>query len=126
MTKLFCIKIHMKQSKVNCLFDLSSQSNLISTQLVEKLGLETQDHPHPYPLGWVRQDVELEVSKQCKCKFAINQNFVYEEVVDVVLLDVCGVILGSPYLYVRDAIFRRRENQYRLVKDGKSCAINAH
>jgi hypothetical protein len=124
MTELFCIKIHMKQSKVDCLFDPGSQSNLISTQLVEKLGLETQDHPHPYPLGWVRKYVELKVRKQCKFKFSINQNFVDEVVANVVPLDICGVILGSPYLYVRDAIFRRRENQYRLVKDGK-YAINA-
>jgi hypothetical protein len=49
-----------------------------------------------------------------------------EVVADVVPLDVCGVILGSPYLYVRDAIFRRRENQYRLVKYGKAYFINAH
>jgi hypothetical protein len=40
----------------------------------------------------------------------MNQNFVDEVVVDVVPLDMCGVILGSSYLYVRDAIFRRREN----------------
>jgi hypothetical protein len=30
MTELLCIKIHMKQNKVDCLFDPSSQSNLIS------------------------------------------------------------------------------------------------
>jgi hypothetical protein len=54
--------------------------------------------------------VELKVSKQCKFKFSINQNFVDEVVADVVPLDICGVILGSPYLYARDAIFRRREN----------------
>jgi hypothetical protein len=107
MTELFYIKIHMKQSKVDCLFDPGSQSNLISAQLVEKFGLETQDHPHPYRLGWVRQDVELKVSKQCKFKFVINPNFVDEVVEYVVPLDICGVILGSPYLYVRDAIFRR-------------------
>jgi hypothetical protein len=51
MTELFCIKYHMKQSKVDCLFDPGSQSNLIYAQLVEKLGLETQDHLHPYPMG---------------------------------------------------------------------------
>jgi hypothetical protein len=54
--------------------------------------------------------VELKVSKQLKFKFSINQNFVDEVVVDVVLLDICGVNLGSPYLYVRDAILRRRDN----------------
>jgi hypothetical protein len=126
MTELFCIKIHMKQNIVDCLFDLGSQSNLISAQLVEKLGLETQDHPQPYPLGWVRKDMELKVRKQCKFKFTINQNYVDEVVADVVPLDVCRVILGSPYLYVRDSIFRRRDNQYRLVKEGRAYAINAH
>jgi hypothetical protein len=42
----------------------------------------------------------------------------------MVPLDICGVILGSPCLYIRDAIFRRRESRYRLVKDGKAYAIN--
>jgi hypothetical protein len=47
MTEFFCIKIHMNQSKVDCLFDLGSQSNFISTRLVENIGLETQYHLHP-------------------------------------------------------------------------------
>jgi len=41
MTKIFCIKIHMKQRKVDFFSNPSSQSNLISTELVENLGLET-------------------------------------------------------------------------------------
>jgi hypothetical protein len=126
MIELFYNKIHMKQRKVDFLFDLGSQSNLISSQLVENLGLETQDHMHPYPLGWVRQDVELKVRKECKFKYDINQNFVDEVFAYVVPLDICEVILGSPYFYVRDVIFIRRVNQYRIVKDGKLYAINAH
>jgi hypothetical protein len=62
-TELFCMKIHMKQSKVDCLFDPSSQSNLISAQLVENIWMENQYHLHPYPLGWVRKDEELKVRK---------------------------------------------------------------
>ena len=110
MTKLFCIKIHMKKSKVDCLFDLGSQSNLIFEKLVEKIRLESQDHPHPYPLRWVRKYLELKVSKQCRFKFAINQNFVDEVFSNVIPLDICGVILGIPYFYVRDNIFIRRVN----------------
>jgi hypothetical protein len=45
---------------------------------------------------------------------------------DVVPLDVCGVVFGSPYMYIREAIFMRRENQYHLTKDGKYFIINAH
>jgi len=55
MTELFHVKIHMRQAKVDCLFDPSLQSNLISAQFFYKLGLETYNHPQPYPLGGVRQ-----------------------------------------------------------------------
>jgi hypothetical protein len=41
-------------------------------------------------------------------------------------LDVCNVVFGSPYMYMRGAIFMRRENQYHLVKDHKYFIINAH
>jgi len=47
-------------------------------------------------------------------------------VANVVPLDVCRVILGSPYLYVRYAIFSRRYNQYNLVQKGREYDINAH
>jgi hypothetical protein len=52
--------------------------------------------------------VEFKVRKQCKFKFCINQNFVDGVVTDVVPLEIFGVILGSPYLYVKDEIFIRR------------------
>jgi hypothetical protein len=38
---------------------------------------------------------------------------------EVVPLDICQVILGSPYLWDRDAIFYRRRQQYQFTKDGK-------
>jgi hypothetical protein len=45
---------------------------------------------------------------------------------DIVPLYVCGVTFGSPYMYMRDAIFMRRANQYQMIKDGKSYIINVH
>ena len=44
----------------------------------------------------------------------------------MVPLDVCGVVFGSPYMYMCDEIFMRRANQYWLIKDGKSFIINVH
>jgi hypothetical protein len=35
-------------------------------------------------------------------------------------------VFGIPYMYLMDAIFMRREKQYRMIKDGKSLIINAH
>jgi hypothetical protein len=41
-------------------------------------------------------------------------------------MDICGDILGSLYLYIRDAMFRGRDNQYCLGKNVKSFVINTH
>jgi hypothetical protein len=63
------------------------------------LGLTTKPHKKPYPLGWVCKDKILQVTQQCDLKFAITSKFVDEVEFDVVPLDICGIVLGSPYLY---------------------------
>jgi hypothetical protein len=63
-------------------------------------------------LGWVNKDVEIKVTKQCKIKFVVSVDFIDEVELDVVPLDVCGVVFGSSYMYMRDAIFMWRANQY--------------
>jgi len=88
--------------------------------------LEVCHHPNPYPLGWVHKDTDLKVTKQCKIRFVISDDFIDEVDVDGVPLDICGVVFGSPYMYMHDALFMKRSNYYRLIKDGKSFIINAH
>ena len=112
MTKLFHVKIQIKKTKFDALFDSGLQVNLIPAELVKKLGLEVRDHPNPYPLGWVHKDAKLRVTKQCKIRFSISVDFIDEVDLDVVFHDVCGVMFGSPYMYMQDAIFMRRAKQY--------------
>ena len=83
---------------MDCIFDLLSQENLIFESIVSDLGLETFSHLNPYPLGWVHCNASLQVTKQCKLKFAIYAQYIDEVLVDVVPLDIYGVILGNPYL----------------------------
>jgi len=64
MTKPFHIKIQVKKTKIDALFDLGSQANLIEEKLFKKVWLEFRDHPNPYPLGWVNKDPNLKVTKQ--------------------------------------------------------------
>ena len=45
---------------------------------------------------------------------------------DVVPLDICGIVLGSPYLYDRKAIFYREQNKYHLFKYGVEYIVRAH
>lgn len=63
--------------------------------------------------------------KLCIIWIVISANYIDELVVDTIPLDVCGIVFGSPYLYTRNAIFKTREKQFSLVKDGKSFVINA-
>ena len=81
------------------------------------MGLTTKPHKKPYPLGWVCKDKILQVIRQCDLKFAITSKFVDEVELDMVPLDICGIVLGSPYLYDRKEIFYREHNQYHFFKE---------
>ena len=45
---------------------------------------------------------------------------------DVVPLDICGIVLCNSYLYDRKSIFYREENMYHLFKDGAKFIVRAH
>ncbi|GJT11122.1 hypothetical protein Tco_0858164 [Tanacetum coccineum] len=122
--ELFTLKIQVKQELTEAIVDTESEKNLISSSLVERLGLETTPHPRPYSLGWIKKDVDTQVNRQCKFRFAITNQFIDEVTCEVVPLDICQVIFGSPYLWERDAVYFRRAQKYELEKDGKKYIVN--
>jgi len=113
-------------TKIVALFDSGSQSNLISKDLVKKLKLEVVPHHKPYPLGWIVNNANLQVTRKCLFKFAITEKFIDEVELDVVPLDISGIILGSPYLYDRKAVYYRQDNKYILLKNGVEYIVRAH
>jgi hypothetical protein len=112
MIKLFHIKIQVKKTKIDVMLEFVSQANVIALDLVSKIGLEVEKHPNPYPLGWISKDANIKETKQCNIKFVVSVDFIDEVELYVVPLDVCGVVFGIPYMYMRDAIFMRKANQY--------------
>jgi hypothetical protein len=124
--KLFHIRVIMRHTKIDTLIDSGSQSNLISEELVKKLGLITQTHHKPYTLQWMSNRHQMHITKQCTVKFAISDKYVDEVTCDVVSLKECGIVLGSPYLYDRKAIFYRTKNQYQFTKEGHDYIVHAH
>jgi hypothetical protein len=123
---IFHVKFIVKYTKVDSLFDNVSQVNLISKVIVKKLGLKTTPHKNPYPLGWVCDDVKLQVTKQCKIRFAITTKFFDEVELDVVPLEICSIVLGNPYLFDSKDVFYREENKYHLFKDEVEYIVRAH
>jgi len=63
------------------------------------------------------------VTRQCKLRFTIGSLFVDEVELEVIPLDICGIVLGSPYLYDRKAILYRAKNKYQIVKNGIEYTI---
>ena len=105
------MRVISKHTNIDTLFDSGSQENLISEYLVKKLNLETIPHPKPYPLGWICKDANLQVTRKCILRFAITTSFVDIVELDVVPLDIIGIVLGNPYLYEKKVIFYRHENK---------------
>jgi hypothetical protein len=99
---------------------------VISEELVKQLGLKTQVHHKPYTLKWISNHHQMHIAMQCTIKFAISSKYVDEVTCDVVPLRECGMVLGSPYLYDRKAIFYKTKNQYQLTKAGQDYVVHAH
>ena len=93
---------------------------------MKHLDLETVRHPRTYPLGWICNNEKLQVTRKCILRFAINSKFLDDVEIDVVLLEISGIVLGSPYIYDRKAVFHRHENKYQLFIDGIDYIFRAH
>jgi hypothetical protein len=111
---LLHIRVISNHTKIDTLFDTGSQENLISKYTIKTSHLETTPHPKPYPLDWICENGKFNVKKRCKVIFSITINFIDDVDLDVIPLDICGIVLGSPYLYDRRAIFYHHENIYLL------------
>jgi hypothetical protein len=59
-------------------------------------------------------------------RFAITSKFFDEVELDVVPLDIHNIVLGSPNLFEKKAIFYREENKYHLFKDEFEFIVRYH
>ena len=53
--KLFWTACKTKERVCKVIVDSGSMDNLVSTKMVEKLKLETTDHPSPYKVSWLQK-----------------------------------------------------------------------
>jgi hypothetical protein len=80
-----------------------STNNLVSTEMVEKLELETTTHPKPYKVSWFHKGHQVMVTKQCLVEFNIG-GYRDEILCDVIPMDVCHISLGRPWQFDINAI----------------------
>eukprot|EP00253_Pinus_taeda_P015339 PITA_15339 len=63
-------KIKGKCCKV--IIDSGSTNNLVSTEMMEKLGLAKTVHPTPYKVSWLQKGHRIIVTEQCKVEIQIG------------------------------------------------------
>ena len=100
-----------------------SCENVVSNTMVEKLGLNTEDHPQPYKLSWFKKGSDVKVSKRCLVKFSIGKKYTDEVWCDVVPMDACHILLGRPWQFDRRTKHDGFKNTYTFQKDGVSITL---
>jgi hypothetical protein len=101
------------------IIDSGSTDNLVSTEMVEKLELETTALPKPYKVSWLQKGHQVMVTKQCLVEFKIG-GYRDEILCDVIPMDVCHILLGRPWKFDRNVIYDGRNNTYTLEKNGRT------
>lgn len=80
----FSIAVHCRQHK-----------NLISVELVKRLGQKTTTHKQLHNIGWLQQGRDLCVNQHCQLPYNIKP-FTDEVLCDISPLEVSDVLLGKP------------------------------
>nr|GEX89142.1 hypothetical protein [Tanacetum cinerariifolium] len=69
---IFRTKCTPKGKICDTIIDRGSYENVVSTYMVEKLGMKTKDHPELYQLTWLKKGNTVKVSKRCLVQFSIG------------------------------------------------------
>ena len=101
------------------IIDSGSTDNLVSTEMVEKLYLNTTSHPHPYKVSWLHKGHQVMVSQQCQVEFKIG-GYRDEILCDVIPMDVYHILLGRPWQFDKKVIHDGRNNTYTLENNGRT------
>ncbi|XP_040964752.1 uncharacterized protein, partial [Gossypium hirsutum] len=97
-------------------------TNVASSMMVEKLGLATIKHPHPYKLQWLNDGGELKVTKQVLISFTIGK-YQDEVMCDVVLMHAGHLLLGRPWQFDKRAIHDGYTNRYSFKHMGRMVTL---
>jgi hypothetical protein len=100
------------------IMDSGSTDNLICTEMVEKLELETIEHPSPYRVSWLQKGHQVNVTKQCLVEIKIG-GYKDEILCDVIPMDVFHLLLGRPRKYDMNVIHDGIKNTYTMEKNGR-------
>jgi hypothetical protein len=119
---LFQIFFVVKDCRVCTIIDGGSCNNLVSADFMAKICLTTHLHTHPYYIQWLNNSGKAKVTHTAHIHFSIGTYHDYADC-DVVLMQVCSLLLGHPWELDTDAIHYGRSNKYTLMHNGKKITL---
>jgi hypothetical protein len=69
---LFHSRCTIRGKVCQLVIDSGSCENIVAEEVVNKLALETEKHPNPYRLEWLKKGNEVIVSKRCLVSFLLG------------------------------------------------------
>jgi hypothetical protein len=112
----------VKGTSLHFIIDISSQKNLISVEVINRLALPTMPHPKTCIIGWLRQGSDLRINQHCWLLYGIKP-FKDEVLFDVSHLKFCNVILGQPYLWKLHVVYESRPRSFIITLNKKLYSI---
>ncbi|XP_074304686.1 uncharacterized protein LOC141639466 [Silene latifolia] len=120
--QIFHTKCQVKDKWCSLIIDGGSCTNVASTEMVTKLGLETTAHPKPYSLHWLDDGNKVKVTRQVRVGLAMG-SYSDDVLCDVIPMDACHILLGRPWQFDRDVVHHGRSNEYELRDKGKRVIL---
>lgn len=116
--KIFRTCCTVNQRVCDVIIDGVSGENIVSKEMVAKLGLKTEKHPAPYKIRWIKRGTETLVTERSHFTFSIGKHYSYSILCDVVEMDACHLILGRLWQFDVDVQHQGRANVYIIFRDG--------
>ncbi|XP_021311863.1 uncharacterized protein LOC110433677 [Sorghum bicolor] len=119
---LFQSRCKVKGQVCRFIIDGGSCNNIVSALLVEKLGLPTRRHPHPYHMQWLNNSGTVKVSSMVRLSFSIA-DYHGEVDCDIVPMQACHLLLGRPWQFDVDSVHFGRSNKYTFIHNDKKVVL---
>ena len=106
----------IRKAKGKCrkmVIDSGSTYNLVSIEMVDKLGLKKTKHTMPYNVSWLHKGRKILVSGKGEAEFQVG-SYKDKVICDIMPMDVYHILLGIPWKFDRKVVHGRRSNCYKF------------
>ena len=121
---LFQTFFAVMERRCRVIIDGETCNNLASLELVEKLGLTTKPHPHPYYMQWVNSYDKIKVTEFAHIEFSIGF-YKSSADFDIVPMQACHLLLGTPWININDVVHKKVVNRYSFNYNGRKITLKS-